>query len=248
MGEVKPGAQDTPDTPCTPHTPQDLISTVNYASPPAIQPMNFRSPLTDEHSNNNNHNNLTDDEDDIKINFNLTTTDSTTELQSKINQILINIESDPNFQLSTSELKSLLKKCQISLNHYKLQTEILKFENNETCKRNEIENDLIKSQVECLLKSPLVPIPLPVSNNSSSSTKSDSTSSSINGLSSGMNSSSSSDEKTFIFKQHSFKNDPKVSKVSKIQRRRNSSKNLGLGINDTKEFNHCVKVFHLERK
>lgn len=67
------------------------------------------------------------------------------------------IDEQPSSPLDHSQVKHVLQKCLVTLSHYKLQNRILKFETTEQEQRNAIENDLIKSQVDFLLKSPFKP-------------------------------------------------------------------------------------------
>ncbi|CCH40586.1 hypothetical protein BN7_119 [Wickerhamomyces ciferrii] len=65
--------------------------------------------------------------------------------------------NDDKIELDKSYLNSILEKSLNTINHLNLQNNILKFENNESNKRFNVESNLIKSQVDYLLKSPFKP-------------------------------------------------------------------------------------------
>lgn len=67
------------------------------------------------------------------------------------------IEQNPQVSLDSADVKRVLQKCLMTLSHYKLQNNILRFESNEQGQRNAIETDLIQTQVDFLLKSPFKP-------------------------------------------------------------------------------------------
>jgi hypothetical protein len=70
---------------------------------------------------------------------------------------MLELLGDPSVPLDRLEVKHVLEKCLVTLSHYKLQNNILRFESQEQGKRNAIETELIKSEVDFLLKSPFKP-------------------------------------------------------------------------------------------
>lgn len=61
--------------------------------------------------------------------------------------------------LTADELTRVLTKCHTALRHYRFQSALLRMENDETEKRNAVETNLIKKQVDFFLQSPLLPTP-----------------------------------------------------------------------------------------
>ncbi|CEP22957.1 unnamed protein product [Cyberlindnera jadinii] len=89
--------------------------------------------------------------------LNTSTYSSHNETEVMVTSMLEKLNQEPSTKLDNHEVRALLQKCLVTMSHYKLQNNILRFEAEEKEKRNAIETDLIKTQMDLLLKSPFKP-------------------------------------------------------------------------------------------
>lgn len=199
----------------SPHTPINLITSNSHS----IYNQLLKSPLdiNDQADSNADGNNSLE---------NPITTDN---IEIMINNLLIILENPKlnSNEINKSQIMTILQKCLITISHYKLQNEILRFENNENNKRKSVEDELNKKQIDYLLKSPFKP--------SSSNTLF-----------------SQKDEEPITTTSSSSRRSRRSVPKSKISKPSSNSKNTlklveKFNNHGNNEFNNCIKVFHLEK-
>lgn len=198
----------------SPHTPVHLITSTNSHS---IYNQLLRSPLDideDQQQQQQHQEGTSSSIDNSNIN-----TDNIEIMISNLLIILENPKSNSN-DINKNQIMTILQKCLITISHYKLQNEILRFENNENNKRKSVEDELNKKQIDYLLKSPFKPS----SNNLDQQDQSQSTSTS----------------------KRSHGGVPK-SKITKPSTKNTLKLVEKFNNHGNNEFNNCIKVFHLEK-
>ncbi len=200
----------------SPHTPINLINSNPTSNSTSIynqllkSPLNFDSNIDEQ---DENHHLLPFEQP-----FDQSPSSNSENVEIMISNLMIVLE-DPQKDVNKQQIKTILQKCLITISHYKLQNEILRFENNEVNKRKDVENDLIKRQVDYLLKSPFKP----------------------------SDESSITHEETTVQPKRQRRSSSRVKKPTTGAKNLKLVEKFNNHPDKLNEFNNCIKVFHLEK-